>query len=402
LPRLENLHQLEPMRITAIRDIVVPIGSSIRNAYIDFSAMTASVVAVVTDARRDGRPVVGFGFNSNGRYAPQGLLRERFLPRLLAAKPEEIQDAAGLIDPAKAWAVMMRNEKPGGHGERSVAVGVLDMALWDALAKAEGVPLWRLLADRYNGGHAEEAAWVYAAGGYYYPGKDVTQLQEEMRRYLELGYSTVKMKVGGADLATDLRRIEAVLALVGSGNRLCVDVNGRFDLDSALAFADAIAPLGLRWYEEPVDPLDYLVHAALATRYAGPIATGENLFSLQDARNLIRHGGLRPDRDVLQFDPALSYGLVEYLRILEMLRAHGWSPRRCVPHGGHQFALNIAVGLGLGGNESYPQVFAPFGGFADDCPVVDSHVRLPDVPGIGFEAKNDLYAVMKPLLDRAG
>src|SRR5579883_397912 len=189
------------MRITAIRDIVVPIGSAIRNAYIDFSAMTASVVAIVTDLRRDGRTVVGFGFNSNGRYAPQGLLRERFIPRLLAARPEELQDARGLIDPAKAWAAMMRNEKPGGHGERSVAVGVLDMALWDALAKAEGVPLWRLLAERYNEGRADETAWVYAAGGYYYPGEDVARLQDEMRSYLDRGYATVKMKIGGADLA---------------------------------------------------------------------------------------------------------------------------------------------------------------------------------------------------------
>jgi L-alanine-DL-glutamate epimerase-like enolase superfamily enzyme len=389
------------MRITAVRDIVVPISSAIRNAYIDFSQMTASVVAVVTDIERDGRRVVGFGFNSNGRYAPQGLLRERFIPRLAEAKPEEIRDERGLVDPAKAWAVMMRNEKPGGHGERSVAVGVLDMALWDAVAKAEGVPLWRLLADRYNGGAADEAAWVYAAGGYYYPGKDLTALQDEMKRYLDLGYATVKMKIGGADLAEDLRRIEAVLKVVGKGEALAVDVNGRFDLDTALAYGDALERYGLRWYEEPVDPLDYLLHAALATRYKGPLATGENLFSMQDARNLVRHGGLRPDRDVLQFDPALSYGLVEYLRTLEMLKAHGWSPRRCVPHGGHQFALNIAVGLGLGGNESYPDVFAPFGGFADDVPVRDSRVAMPDVPGIGFEAKNALFTVMKPLLDEA-
>ena len=119
---------------------------------------------------------------------------------------------------------------------------------------------------------------------------------------------------------------------------------------------------------------------------------------MQDARNLIRHGGLRPDRDWLQFDPALSYGLVEYLRTLDMLAQHGWSRRRCVPHGGHQFALNIAVGLGLGGNESYPQVFAPFGGFADNTPVRDSRIKMPDVPGVGFEAKNDLYAVMKGML----
>jgi L-alanine-DL-glutamate epimerase-like enolase superfamily enzyme len=387
------------VRITRIHDIVAPISSSIRNAYIDFSTMTTSVVAIFTDVVRDGRPVVGFGFNSNGRYAPQGLLRERFIPRLEAAKPEEIQDARGLIDPAKAWHAMMRNEKPGGHGERSVAVGVLDMALWDAVAKAEGVPLWRLLADRYNGGKADEKAWVYAAGGYYYPGEDVAQLKAEMQSYLDRGYSTVKMKIGGADLATDMKRIEAALSVVGGdGRRLCVDVNGRFDLDTALAYADAIAPLGLRWYEEPLDPLDYLLHAALATRYQGPIATGENLFSMQDARNLIRHGGLRPDRDVLQFDPALAYGLVEYLRTLDMLRANGWSPRRCVPHGGHQFALNIAVGLALGGNESYPDVFAPFGGFADDCPVEDSRVAMPDAPGIGFERKNALWAVMKPLM----
>jgi D(-)-tartrate dehydratase len=388
------------MRITGISDIVVPISSSIRNAYIDFSTMTASVVAVYTDVKKNGRPVVGFGFNSNGRYAPQGLLRERFIPRLKSANADAIQDSRGFIDPAKAWSEMMKNEKPGGHGERSVAVGVLDMAIWDALAKAEGVPLWRLLADRYRGGEADATAWVYAAGGYYYPGEDVTSLQDEMRSYLDRGYSTVKMKIGGADLATDIKRIEAVLTVLGGkGEKLCVDVNGRFDLDTALAYADALAPYKLRWYEEPVDPLDYLLHAALATRYPGPIATGENLFSMQDARNLIRHGGLRADGDILQFDPALSYGLVEYLRTLAMLKQHGWSSRRCVPHGGHQFALNIAVGLGLGGNESYPQVFAPFGGFADNCPVNDSRVPMPDVPGIGFEAKNDLYAVMKPLAD---
>jgi L-alanine-DL-glutamate epimerase-like enolase superfamily enzyme len=387
------------MRITAIREIVVPISSAIANAYIDFSRMTASVVAIHTDLVRDGRPVVGFGFNSNGRYAVQGLLRERFIPRLLEGAPETLVDAGGLIDPAKAWAAMMRNEKPGGHGERSVAVGVLDMALWDVRAKAEGLPLWRALADRRGRAAVEPRAWVYAAGGYYYPGKDIDALQEEVRHYRDLGYAAVKIKIGGAPLAEDLRRIEAVLTIVGAGENLAVDANGRFSLDEAFSYADALAPFGLRWYEEPLDPLDYLGHALLAERYRPPLATGENLFSTVDARNLIRHGGLRPDRDVLQFDPALSYGLVEYLRTVDMLEAHGWSPARCVPHGGHQFALNIAVGLGLGGNESYPGVFAPFGGFADDCPVENGLVRLPDLPGIGFEAKAALWQVMRPMAE---
>lgn len=391
------------MRITSIRQGVVPISSSIANAYIDFSKMTASVVAVTVESG-DGRSATGYGFNSNGRYAQPGLLAERFIPRLEAVG-ELPAHADGGFDPIPAWTAMMKNEKPGGHGDRSVAVGVLDMALWDAAAKLAGVPLWKLLADRYNQGRADEQAWVYAAGGYYQPGKDVEALVEEMKRYLGLGYSVVKMKIGGSPgmglreaLLLDLQRIEAVLKLLdGQGHRLCVDVNGRFGLHAALSYGAAIQGFGLRWYEEPLDPLDYATHATLAEHYAPPLATGENLFSMLDARNLIRHGGLRPDRDVLQFDPALSYGLVEYLRTLEMLREHGWSPRRCVPHGGHQFALNIAVGLGLGGNESYPEVFAPFGGFADSTPVENSRIRMPDIPGIGFEAKSDLHAVLRDL-----
>lgn len=391
------------MRIASIRQGVVPISSSIANAYIDFSKMTASVVAITIESGF-GRSATGYGFNSNGRYAQPGLLAERFIPRLQAAGELPAHDDGG-FDPIPAWAAMMKNEKPGGHGDRSVAVGVLDMALWDAAAKLAQVPLWRLLADRYNQGQADANAWVYAAGGYYQPGKDVDALVEEMKRYLGQGYSVVKMKIGGSPgmalreaLLLDLSRIEAVLKLLdGQGHRLCVDVNGRFGLHAALSYGAAIQGFGLRWYEEPLDPLDYSTHATLAEHYAPPLATGENLFSMLDARNLIRHGGLRPDRDVLQFDPALSYGLVEYLRTLDMLREHGWSPRRCVPHGGHQFALNIAVGLGLGGNESYPEVFAPFGGFADSTPVENSCIRMPDAPGIGFETKSDLYAVLRAL-----
>jgi L-alanine-DL-glutamate epimerase-like enolase superfamily enzyme len=388
------------VKIVDIREIVVPIKSEIRNAYIDFSQMTVSVLAIVTDVIRDGRPVVGYGFNSNGRYAPSGLLRDRFIPRLKAATPESLLDNPGdNFDPHRIWAVVMRNEKPGGHGERSVAVGVMDMAAWDAVAKIAGRPLYRLLADRYRGGKVDEKVFVYAAGGYYYPNKDLSALQEEMRKYLAMGYTTVKMKIGGAPLADDLRRIESVLQILKSPDQLAVDANGRFDLDTAVAYAKALAPYGLRWYEEAGDPLDYELQAKLAEHYPGPMATGENLFSLQDARNLIRYGGMRSDRDVLQFDCALSYGLVEYLRILGMLKEYGWSPARCIPHGGHQMSLNIAAGLGLGGNESYPGIFQPFGGFADGIPIENSHVGLPQIPGIGFEAKNELYRVMKALAD---
>ena len=270
------------------------------------------------------------------------------------------------------------------------ACGVVDMALWDLVAKIEGMPLYRLLGERYRGGEVDEDVFVYAAGGYYYPGKDLSALQDEIKGYLDLGYSTVKIKIGGVALADDLKRIEAVIDVVGSGNRLAVDVNGRFDLKQALTYAEALEPYDLFWYEEPGDPLDYLLNAALAGSTSLPLATGENLFSTIDSTNLIRYGGMRPEKDFLQMDPALSYGLVEYLRTLDMLTDYGWSWRRCIPHGGHQFALHIAAGLGLFGNESYPHVFQPFGGFGDDIAVENGRIQSPQAPGIGFELKADL------------
>src|SRR5712671_6117824 len=321
------------MRIIDIREQTVPVASAIANAYIDFSKMTLSHVAIVTDVKRDGRPVIGYGFNSNGRYGQGGLIRERFAPRLMEAEPKRLlNDAGDNLDPDRIWAALMKNEKPGGHGERSVAVGTIDMAVWDAVAKIAGQPLFRLLAERHKR-TANPRVFVYAAGGYYYPGKDLSALRGEP----------------------------------------------------------------LFWYEEAVDPLDYALQAALAEFYPAPMATGENLFSHQDARNLIRYGGMRPDRDWLQFDCALSYGLCGYQRTLAMLQTQGWSASRCIPHGGHQMSLNIAAGLGLGGNESYPDLFQPYGGFPDCVRVENGHITMPDLPGIGFEGKSDLYAEMKAL-----
>jgi len=386
------------MKILEIREKTFAIASPIRNAYIDFSKMTLSLVAVVTDVVRDGKRVVGYGFNSNGRYGQGTLMRERFIPRILEADAATLVDDSGTnLDPHRVWARMFTNEKPGGHGERSVAIGTIDMAVWDAVAKIDGKPLFRLLAERYGNGKANPRVFVYAAGGYYYPGKGDEALVNEMKSYVDRGFNVVKIKIGGAPLGEDLRRIEAVLGALKHGERLCVDANGRFDLDTAIAYAEAMRGYNLFWYEEPGDPLDYELQAALAAHYDPPMATGEDLFSMQDARNLIRYGGMRPDRDWLQFDCALSYGLVEYLRTLEMLRENGWSTSRCVPHGGHQMSLNIAAGLALGGNESYPDLFQPFGGFPDGVRVEDGHVVMPELPGIGFEGKADLYKVMKEL-----
>lgn len=388
------------MKITRIRDAVAPIPSPMRNAVISFDRMTISVVAVETDVVRDGKPVIGYGFTSNGRYAQSGIIRERLALRILETDPVKLRDeAAGTLDPHAIWAAMMSNEKPGGHGDRAFAAGAIDMGVWDATAKILGKPLWRVLSERYNGGRFDERVLVYSGGGYYYPGKEKQGLQDEMRQCRELGYRLMKMKIGGAPLADDMKRIEWALEIAGAGQNLAVDANGRFDLATALAYTRAMEGYGLGWFEEPVEPLDYLAHAVLCDATDMAVATGENLFSVQDFRNLVRHGGMRPHKDWIQPDPSLCYGLTECLRILDMADRAGWSRRRCVPHGGHQLGLNMAAGLQLGGTESYPGVFKPYGGFADTIPVVDGYTKPHDTPGIGMELKPAMFAEMRKLLE---
>jgi len=385
------------MRITDIREAAAPLGAPMRNSVIDFSKMTVSTVAVITDVIRDGKPVIGYGFNSNGRYAQGEIIRSRLVPRILALSPEEQQTAAGdNLNPAQLYAAMLRNEKPGGHGERAVAVAAVEIAIWDATAKIAGLPLWRFL----GGDDVQPRAFTYAAGGYYEVNEGISGLVEEVQGYLDQGYTWTKIKIGGASLDDDLRRIEAVLELLdGDGSRLAVDANGRFDLETSLRYCAAMAPYGLRWFEEPGDPLDYALNNEVIRNYAGAVATGENLFSLQDATNLIRYGGLRRDVDYLQFDPALAYGVTETVAITQMLENEGWSPRRFIPHGGNLLALALTSALGLGGCESYPGVFQPFGGFADNTLIEDGYVTLPDVPGIGFEKKEKLFKVLKKMVE---
>lgn len=380
------------MRITAIREIAVPLQGNISNSLVNFAEHTVSLVALVSDAVRHGRPVIGYAFDSIGRYAQPGLLRERFIPRLLAARPEALlNDAGTAFDPARASAIMMRNEKPGGHGDRAAAVGALELAFWDLNAKLADEPAYRAIARHAGRDVGSGCAQVYAAGGYYYDSGDpVRRLKDEFQAYRDQGFVKFKMKIGGAPLADDLARIEAALSVAQGGANLAVDANGRFDLATALAYARAMEPYGLRWYEEIGDPLDYELNSQVAQAYRGPIATGENLFSLPDVNNLLRFGGLRPASDILQMDAGLAYGLTEYLRMLAAVERAGFSRRSLHPHGGHLINLHIAAGLDLGGCEAYPGVFQPFGGYPAQCALGAGQVQTTDAPGFGLEQKQEL------------
>lgn len=384
------------MRIKDIRERPVSLSDPMSNAGISYLQMTASAVAIDIDAGDKGM-VTGYGFSSVGRYAQSGLIAERFAPRLLAI--EDVEGADGGLDPVRGWVSMMANEKPGGDGDRAGAVGVLDMALWDAAAKIEGIPLWQLLSERYNQDRFHEKVPVYATGGHYYPDGDVSALKDEIKSYLDQGYETVKIKCGQGDLADDCGRIEAVLSLLeGDGSRLAVDVNCMCSTTGAMQeMADAFAAFNLAWIEEPGHPHDFELLTALTGYYDGAIATGENLFSMSETYNLLTYGGLRPDKDMIQVDPALSYGMVEYANIIRLAEVGEWPRSQMVPHAGHLLAYHAVAGLQLGAHEIAARPDFILGGLQDGVEIADGSGSLPQAPGIGFESHAQFWAVLKTL-----
>jgi D(-)-tartrate dehydratase len=259
--------------------------------------------------------------------------------------------------------------------------------------------VWRLLSKRYNGGKHPQKVPCYVGGGWYLPGNKLSDLADELRRHQDAGYRFIKIKAGGLPIADDVKRVETALKIVGSPDLLAIDANGAMSRDRALDYARALASFRLRWFEEPVDPLDLKTYAELAAAYDPPIGQGENLYSLQEVRNFLLFGGFRADRDVIQVDPPQAYGLTTFAQFVRLVEEHG-ADRGCLwPHGGNVMSFAAVAGFGTGGCEGYPGGFGDFSGFPEGMNVEDGFVRPPDRPGLGWEGMAKLYARMRTLVE---
>lgn len=273
------------------------------------------------------------------------------------------------------------------------------MALWDAAAKAAGLPLHRFLARRL--GLAEDYPQrvpVYAGGGYPYPHDDLGRLEEELRRFVDLGYTHAKIKIGAAGLDQDRRRIDRALRVLGDASRLAVDAMNRYDAGARSTQRKPWRRWGCGGSRTSATPR-FPYPGRSGGYLSGAHRCRRGLVLLAEARLLDLYGGLRRERDVLVFDPVHCYGLPGYLAILDHLCARGWPRAAFRPHAGYLFSLHLVAALRLGWAEATPSAFRPFDDFAGALPFSSGLAGLPQSPGIGFERQATLAGLFHKLLE---
>ena len=381
------------MKILDIKENAIKLNLSLSNSMFSFKEMTTSIIKVDID---DGKNVhTGYAFNSTGRYACGDQMRNRFIPRLLSADDNALLDNDGCIDTMKALHVMLVGEKPGGDMERSVPIGTIETALWDAIAKSKDLPLYKLLSMKFPNYKSTNKMFCYVGGGYYDDGKTISDLKDEIKRNFDNGYRLMKIKIGGAPLKEDIQRVEAAIEATGSAEKVALDANGGLKESNYITYAKELSTYGLKWFEEPTHPSNFSRYSEFINLYGNSVAGGENLYSIQDFLNLAEYGGFRENLDIIQIDVPQSYGISYFNEVLKELNEIDWDVSSIMPHGGNQMSLHIACGFGLSMCEAYPNVFGVFSGYDDSYELNDGYLQLNDNPGIGFEGQNDLFNLLK-------
>ncbi|MGD8240719.1 MAG: mandelate racemase/muconate lactonizing enzyme family protein [Armatimonadota bacterium] len=274
----------------------------------------------------------------------------------------------------RLWDRMYRHQrKPVAKGDYIGAMGAIDLALWDIIGKALGLPVYKVL-----GVHSERIR-VYAAGGYYEEDKTVTDLVVEMEGYVDQGFRAVKMKVGGAPFAEDIERVRAVRDAVGPDIDLLVDANNKWHAFEAIRFGKAIEEYDPYWFEEPVEADDFVGCAEVRRALDIPIVAGENEFTRWGARDLITAGSA----DILNLDTIKAGGISEYRKIAGLASAFHIP---VAPHGSPHMAVHL---LASTPNtlimETYPDVESKHNPALPLFPVEDGYITVPDAPGLGID-----------------
>jgi D-arabinonate dehydratase len=283
------------------------------------------------------------------------------------------------LDNERIWHEMWRPKLVGRRGISTRVISGIDIALWDIKGKVANLPVYKLL-----GGFSNRVD-TYIAGGYYEEGKGLKELAQEMERNLEIGARAVKIKVGAVPIHEDIERVRVCREVIGPDVKLMVDANNAYRHYEAIAFARRAEKYDLFWFEEPVEPDDYIGQAEITRATSVPVAAGENEYTRYGFRDMINHRAV----DILQPDALILGGITEFMKVAALAQANDLD---IAPHGAQEVHIHLVSAIPNGLIlEYYRDSVNPMHGkvWQHELEIKDGYVYAPDRPGLGLEPKWD-------------
>ena len=346
-----------------------PPGKPFADAIHNFGTESGGVVLrLTTDAGITGWAYISFGMIAGGPWVVQTILEQEVRAVLVGQDP---------TFPKRLRAGLWKTtEYHGVQGVVQFAIAAADIALWDILGKAAGLPVYKML-----GAYAERVPAYSMCGWYYENDGDLSQFKQAISAAFEEGFPAVKIKVGRASLDDDIRRIEAARGIAGKGRRIMVDANQAFNLNEAIRRGRVYQQMGCYWYEEPMPPYDHLAYAELARELDIPIATGENEYTKYAYADLISRRGV----DIVQPDNRRSGGVTEWMEIAAIASAFGLD---VASHGGGPTNVHMLLAMP---NAIYLESESLKGESStlEALRMRDGEILAPETPGMGSELRPD-------------
>ena len=357
------------MKISGVEAFAIryPLREPIADATHDLALYELAVVRVHTD---DG--LVGHGFSSathRGAEVIADLVTAMMAPVLVGRDPFHVR---GLWDE-----MFWRTQIVGRAGANRLAMGAVDIALWDLNARALGVPLWKLL-----GGTGVTRFPLYStdAGWLSFP-EDV--MLAKMRAALAAGFHGVKMKIGSPDPRSDIRRVATVREALGPDVPLMVDVNTHWDLSTALRWGPELDRFDIGWLEEPINQHDVQGHAQLQSVMRAPLLVGENLTSLTLFRDFFEARALR----LAQPDVTRLGGVTRWLDVAALARANGI---RVVPACWDSMQVSIHLAAATPEVHLMEHLDWTLEIFEERLQIEGGWIAVPEGPGVGCTVGEDV------------
>ena len=334
-----------------------PMADAIHGVQRDFSLI---VVRITTDDDATG---MGYTYSVGqvGGTSIATLINDNLAPLLIGEDPRRIEQLW-----QKMWWAL---HYVGRSGIAIFGLSAIDTALWDLKARLANEPLWRVLGGPDNR--------VEAYGGGIDFDMTIDQLLEQTQGFLGAGLRAIKIKIGRDSISEECERIAAVREFIGPDIKLMVDVNMKWSVEKALRAVRAFEPYDLYWIEEPTIPDDVEGHCRIETEGPIPVATGENLHSVYEFRQMIAEGGVSfPDADISNLG-----GITALLKVAHIAEAYN---RRLTTHGIQEMHVNCLAAIS---NASLLEIHA----FRLDdflihpLEIRDGYAYVSDRPGHGVE-----------------